>query len=305
MGMPYAVCRLLNRSQLIKGLRKRVGTEYLGGEISCLMFGRAKMSLTDPQIDYVNRNDGVDRNVLSGWANDYLKAQGCDRVDSLDYSDFEKAELLLNLNSSILDDELYHPHLNGYDLILDYGTSEHVFNPAMSFFNAAMLLNEGGLLNSALPVTGWLDHGLFQFSPAFFYAVNREEFSLERLYFFAYDRASTDVLCWDGMSEDFREHVHGTFDGSFAANCMQFLGMPVMAWAVFRKTEKISQYEFMLNTHQQVYEKMWVSDNELSALQGEKRKKEIFNSPEDEKPMLFYRYLMDIRIDLDQIGELA
>jgi hypothetical protein len=38
-----------------------------------------------------------------------------------------------------------------------------------------------------VPVVGICNHGLYQFSPSFFYALDRPEFRLEALYFFVND----------------------------------------------------------------------------------------------------------------------
>jgi SAM-dependent methyltransferase len=77
------------------------------------------------------------------------------------------------------------PDLAGrFDLVLNFGTTEHVLNQ----FNAFKVIHEalapGGLAFHQLPMTGWFDHGYFNYNPRLFAdlaAANR--YDLERLDF--------------------------------------------------------------------------------------------------------------------------
>ena len=129
--------------------------------------------------------------------------------------------------------------------------------PAWPIGMQTALLKQGGYLNSVLPVVGFCDHGIYQFSPSFFYAIERPELKLEALYFFVNNRQAGPLMIWDGLSPEFREHVHGAFDGSFAANCMQYLNEPIVAWALFKKVDEINHDDFMHNTQQPIYKAQW------------------------------------------------
>jgi len=182
----------------------------------------------------------------------------------LDYSDFEGAGFTWNLNEPLVAPTgLIAEALSSIDLIIDYGTSEHVFNPGMAYWNATALLKRGGYLNSMLPMLGFCDHGIYKFSPSFFYAVERPELQLEALYFFVHGSQAGPLMVWDGLSPEFREHVHGAFDGSFAANCLQYLNEPVLAWALYKKVGDVKHDDFMYNTQQPVYRAQW--DGQLKA----------------------------------------
>lgn len=170
----------------------------------------------------------------------------------------------------------------------------------MSILNASSLLKEDGLLNVMLPVCGWVDHGFYQFSPSFFYAIDRKEFSLEKLYFWIYDRSTPNLIIWDGLSEEFKEHVHGAFDGSFAANCMEFLDMPIMAWAVLRKKSEIPEQDFMLNTQQLVYKAQWGQQDVVDKINKSKLK--LFNRNLLIRPYLMKKYLQRIATPLKNIS---
>lgn len=253
MGIPFGAYELLRKH------KSSIAAQHQGGaEQKCLMFGRAKMSLSPDQQEQVLQRGDVAPELLSGWADAFLHSYGFDWVGSLDYSDFEGANFIWNLNQPLLKPSgPIADVLGSFDLILDYGTSEHVFNPSVAYWNAIALLRQGGYLNSVLPVLGFCDHGIYQFSPSFFYAIERPELKLEALYFFVHGRQPGPLMIWDGLSPEFREHVHGAFDGSFAANCLQYLNEPIVAWALFKKVREVIHDDFLHNTQQPVYQAQW------------------------------------------------
>jgi hypothetical protein len=253
MGIPFGAYELLMKHKYTMAPKRQAGVET-----KCLMFGRAKMTLSPEQKELVSRRRDVSPALLSGWADGFLSNYGFDWVGSLDYSDFEGAGYTWNLNQPLVTPSgPIVEALQSIDLILDYGTSEHVFNPGVAYWNATTLLKQGGFLNSMLPVLGFCDHGIYQFSPSFFYAVQRPELQLEALYFFVHNMQASPPMIWDGLSPEFREHVPGAFDGSFAANCLQYLNQPVLAWALYRKVGEVKHDDFMCNTQQPVYRAQW------------------------------------------------
>ena len=261
------------------------------------------MSLSAAQLELAaSRGDGS-RALLTGWADGFLKDYGFDWVDSLDYADFEGAGYQWNLNRPLTEsrDARLNQLIGAIDLILDYGTSEHVFNPGMSFYNAACSLKVGGVLNSVLPVYGFGDHGMYQFNPSFFYALDRPDFKLEALYFFSQNDSPVELTYWNGLSQEFREHVHGAFDGSYAANCLQFLvGQPIRVWALYRKLGEIEQSDFLQNCQQLIYKQRWSRlQDAVSPNTGEKL--ETYNLTGPERSARFVDYINSISLKIKQI----
>ena len=257
--------------ELLKKHKTSIVSQHESGTKKCLMFGRAKMSLSAEQREQALKRDELSLELLSGWADLFLKDYGFDWVGSLDYSEYEGADLIWNLNQPLIAptgpmDEA----VSSFDLILDYGTSEHVFSPAMTCWNATVLLKQDGYLNSCIPVLGCCDHGFYQFSPSFFYAIDRPELQLEALYFFLYGRQAGPLTVWDGLSTEFREHVHGAFDGSFAVNCLQYLNEPVYAWALYKKVGDVNHHNFMYDTQQLIYKAQWDRKAKNDAANAEK-----------------------------------
>ena len=55
-----------------------------------------------------------------------------------------------------------------YDLVTNFGTTEHIFNQYQCFKNIHDLLKVGGLAIHILPFEGYLNHGYFNYQPSFF-----------------------------------------------------------------------------------------------------------------------------------------
>jgi hypothetical protein len=56
-----------------------------------------------------------------------------------------------------------------FDLTINIGTAEHIFNVAQFFRTAHERTRAGGLMMHSSPFTGWPDHGFFNFQPTFFF----------------------------------------------------------------------------------------------------------------------------------------
>jgi SAM-dependent methyltransferase len=60
-----------------------------------------------------------------------------------------------------------------FDLIINIGTAEHVFNVYQFFKTAHDLAKPGGMMVHSCPFTGWPDHGFYTFQPTFFFDLAR------------------------------------------------------------------------------------------------------------------------------------
>ena len=90
----------------------------------------------------------------------------CTTVDSLDFSSYEGATIVHDLQQPITD-----TLRNKYDLVFDGGTLEHVFNLPVAMANLIELARVGGLIYSHSPSNNLSGHGLYQFSPELLYRV--------------------------------------------------------------------------------------------------------------------------------------
>lgn len=91
----------------------------------------------------------------------YAKLFAPRRVVSVDFNGTPQA-LRLDLNRPL-------PPLGLFDLVINHGTAEHVFDVAQVFASMHNACAVGGLMVHESPFTGWLDHGFYCFQPTLFY----------------------------------------------------------------------------------------------------------------------------------------
>ena len=94
----------------------------------------------------------------------FFKWLGFSSVRSLDYSPYEGADLLLDLNKEA--PLKLHELAN---VIYDGGTLEHVFNLPQALKNIHSMLKIGGSVIHVLPSHNHVDHGFYMFSPMALY----------------------------------------------------------------------------------------------------------------------------------------
>jgi len=77
---------------------------------------------------------------------------------SIDLTD-PRADFALDLNLSL------PPNVGSYDVVTNFGTTEHVFNIGQAFANIHKLLKVGGVQLHAIPSYGYIDHGFYNIHP--------------------------------------------------------------------------------------------------------------------------------------------
>ncbi len=97
-------------------------------------------------------------------ATDFFRFLGAREISAMDYSDYEGAAILHDLNQPIGDE------LKGkFTFVLDGGTLEHVFNFPTALANAMEMVAVNGHLAIITGGNNFLGHGFYQFSPELFY----------------------------------------------------------------------------------------------------------------------------------------
>lgn len=94
------------------------------------------------------------------------RALGAGNVSSCDFSGYEKATLIHDLNVPIGPE--WHER---FDMVIDGGTLEHVFNFPVAIANCMNLVKTGGHLLLFSPSNNMCGHGFYQFSPELFFRV--------------------------------------------------------------------------------------------------------------------------------------
>jgi SAM-dependent methyltransferase len=117
-------------------------------------------------------------NAECAYAEPFFEALGGIRVESLDFSNFEGAKFVHDLNLPIP-----ASMKEQFDVVYDGGTLEHVFNFPNALRNAMELLRPGGRLFIQNCANNLCGHGFYQFSPELFYRALSPEngFEVERM----------------------------------------------------------------------------------------------------------------------------
>jgi hypothetical protein len=144
-----------------------------------LTIGRQEMHLRNYQISDLMKRMGIRKAEFLTNLDKWEKKVYCESflklyldvevVDSIDNSPYENATIIHDLNIPISEE-----YFEQYDTILDFGSSEHIFDIKTTVQNYQNLLSFGGRLLQILPANNHCGHGLYQFSPEFFFSLLSE-----------------------------------------------------------------------------------------------------------------------------------
>ena len=141
---------------------------------SIVQIGRQSINLL-PDSYLLNSFGILNRDEIGDFAEQLLmKYFYAKEVVSIDKTDYEGATFKMDLNSAI--PELLSNKLNNtFDLVIDFGTLEHLYNVPQALFNISSICKENADIIHCLPANGWVGHGFYQFSPELFFSVYSEE----------------------------------------------------------------------------------------------------------------------------------
>jgi hypothetical protein len=162
MGMSWHTLKLLCEARS-RGLNMR----------DTVTIGRQRTSVPTSEILQMLHRYGIKPPVSLSelpdslvYADPVFSWLGAQRVEFIDYSDYEGATLVCDMNSPI--PEAWHEQ---FDVVLDGGSIEHVFNVPQVFANYMNLVRVGGTVMVVTPANNSVGHGFYQFSPELFYRV--------------------------------------------------------------------------------------------------------------------------------------
>ncbi len=131
---------------------------------------------------------------------------GFAEVHAIDISTYEGADILFDLNSEgKLPDNL----CEGFDLVIDGGTLEHVFNIHNAINNMSSMVREKGFIYHAVPLTGYVNHGFYSISPTFFLDYYGSDFRIKEL----------NIRFWADRSVNYE---HEEWGDTFSQDCRLF-----------------------------------------------------------------------------------
>lgn len=168
-------------------------------------------------------------------------------VNSLDYSNFEGADLIHDLNLPIKDIK------KQYDTIIDFGTSEHIFNIIQNLKNISTLCKTGGIILHCLPANNNCGHGFWQFSPELFFQLYKNDNGY----------SDTEIYLINLHDKENWYKIKMQEKGSrLELNSKEPL-------YIFIKTKKISDNKFE-NINQSDYVHQWSMENNISKVKKNK-----------------------------------
>lgn len=137
----------------------------------------------------ISEKDASTMYSRDGYADNALRYIGARTLDFIDYSDYELANIIHDMNKPISQEIM-----NSYDVVIDGGTMEHVFNYPQALSNAMNLVRPGGFLFIIAPTNGWCGHGFYQLSPCVFLDILTKEngFELKSVYLHEAEKLGRD-----------------------------------------------------------------------------------------------------------------
>ena len=134
---------------------------------STLTLGRLGLFPTLKTCAAVFKSLGLEKDPLeflleNPYAENFFHELGAQKVDSMDFSDYEQASVLHDLNTPV-PKELK----NRYSAVYDGGTLEHVFNIPQAFKNCMEMVSVSGHLLQCTGANHYFGHGFWQISPEF------------------------------------------------------------------------------------------------------------------------------------------
>ena len=188
MGIPRGTARLL----LEEAKRRPFGGTVLQLGRSSVYFGQRDLERWAARHDFALRPvpevtlSHDPRLARQGCLSDesFFRQLGFDRVMACDISDWEGAEVIVDLNRPIPEE-----HHGRFDAIVDPGTILQVFHLPRVLENLHRFLAPGGrIVHAAVPSNNHMDLGFYMISPtlfADFYEANRYDLAYEYLCVYA------------------------------------------------------------------------------------------------------------------------
>lgn len=232
---------------------KNLGVSYK----KTLMLGRLSLFATKNDIQhcitkYKNNSKGVnDVDFSDGYSEPIFKILGAETVESMDFSDYEKATVIHDLNQPI--DPKYHDQ---FTCIVDGGTIEHVFNFPVAIQNCMKALKVGGHYIGITPTNNQLGHGFYQFSPELYYRVFSEEngFIIKKMFIAPSDNAVKEKdAAWYEVADPKKVNSRVMLTNNFSLSLM-FVAEKVQAKEIFEKTPQQIDYVSTWDDHKSLAE---------------------------------------------------
>lgn len=141
---------------------------------SCIEFGNQRFHVNEKEIASILKKLGKETSDINfNDSNESLydktrrfyKILGIEKYNAIDLNGFD-GSYEFDLNQDIK--EVYEFH-DTFDLVMNNGTSEHVFDQKNVFLNSHNLCSKDGYMLHMLPFFSWINHGFYNFNPILFF----------------------------------------------------------------------------------------------------------------------------------------
>ncbi len=169
MGIEYNALQAIHKAKLAGATLKKTAT-----------IGRQGQHVSPKTVSFLNLKESDARALDTEiYADKLLKVMGAQTVDSFDFSTYEDATFIHDMNTPISDE-----YKNKYSLVFDGGSLEHVFNFPVAIKNCMQMVQVGGYFITATVCNNFSGHGFYQFSPELFFRIFTREngYDLEGVY---------------------------------------------------------------------------------------------------------------------------
>jgi hypothetical protein len=157
-----------------------IGRQYLYIEPSELqeILSNFNCQVDDRSLDLIFKEN-------SGYAETLFRHIGADKLHSFDCSSYENATYLHDMNCLIPEF-----HKDKYDVVIDGGALEHIFNFPVAIKNCMEMVKVGGHYLGMTIGNNFMGHGFYQFSPELLFRIFTPENGYEIVNLLAMETAA-------------------------------------------------------------------------------------------------------------------
>lgn len=179
MGFDYHGVRLL--TYISKTGYKITDTAMLGRQYLHTDETGIKKILYEAELKHTEKDITTIVKMGRGYSENLLQFLGARNIHSFDYSDYEEPTFVHDFNEPIsleFDEK--------YDLVVDGGSLEHIFNYPIAIQSCLRMVKVGGLFATITPCNNICGHGFYQFSPELYFSLlcKNNGFSLIKLFIY-------------------------------------------------------------------------------------------------------------------------
>lgn len=159
-------------------------------------------------------------------AEELFRFLGAKEVVSVDYSDFEGATLLHDLNQPFPESQR-----GKFTLVVDGGTLEHIFDYPTALRNTLELVCDHGHFLTLIGAHSFMGHGFYQFSPELFFRVFSPEngFVLRKIVLYEFLKTDSDFYqVNDPAKTGYRTELRSKKPMCLAVLAQRIAGTPIL-----------------------------------------------------------------------------